>query len=136
MREFEDHFSRRADTYNRHRPRYPDDLYSYLAYVAPHRRLCWDCGTGNGQAALGLAKHFDRVVATDGSADQISLAPGHPRVEYRVARSEDAGLATASAALITVAVAVHWFDLDQFYAEVQRVLSPEGVIAVWCYSVP
>ena len=136
MRNFEDHFSRGAGTYIRHRPVYPAELYTYLASIAPHRRLAWDCGTGNGQAALGLALHFDRVVATDASPDQIALAPPHDRVEYRVARSEDAGLDPRSAALVTVAVAVHWFDFERFYAEVCRVLSPGGLIAVWCYPSP
>jgi SAM-dependent methyltransferase len=136
MREFEDHFSRRADTYARYRPTYPAELYSYLASIAPHRRLAWDCGTGNGQAALGLARHFDRIVATDASADQIALAPFHPQVDYRIARSESAGLEARSAALVTVAVAVHWFDFDEFYAHVRRVVTPEGLIAVWCYSLP
>ncbi len=55
MRGFEDHFSRHSETYVRHRPTYPNELYSYLASIVPHRRLAWDCGTGNGQAALGLA---------------------------------------------------------------------------------
>lgn len=136
MKAFEDHFSRRAGTYLRHRPAYPEALYSHLASLAPHRRLAWDCGTGNGQAAVGLAEYFDRVIATDASADQLALAPFHRKIEYRVARSEDAGLESSSVALVTVAVAVHWFDFDKFYAEVRRVLSPGGVIAVWCYSVP
>ena len=136
MREFEDHFSRRAETYVRYRPTYPEELYSYLASIAPHRRLAWDCGTGNGQAALGLADHFHRIVATDASADQLALAPFHSRVEYRVSRSESVGLETSSAALVTAAVAVHWFEFDQFYAEVRRVLTPGGLIAVWCYSLP
>jgi hypothetical protein len=136
MREFEDHFSRRAETYLRYRPAYPQELYSYLASIVPHHRLAWDCGTGNGQAALGLAGHFNRVGATDASADQIALAPYHSRVEYRIARSENSRLVAQSAALVTVAVAVHWFDLDHFYAEVRRVLSTSGLIAVWCYSLP
>jgi len=136
MSKFEDHFSSRAETYVRYRPTYPEQLYTYLASSAPHRRLAWDCGTGNGQAALGLAEHFDRIVATDASADQITRALYHTRVEYSVARAECAGLENRSAALVTVAVAVHWFDLDQFYAEVRRVLSPQGLIAVWCYSLP
>jgi SAM-dependent methyltransferase len=136
MREFEDHFSPGAQTYIRYRPTYPEELYSYLASLAPHRRLAWDCGTGNGQAALGLAGHFDRVIATDASADQVALAPNHKRIQYKVARSERSGLESGSAALVTVAVAVHWFDFDEFYAEVRRVLAPKGVLAVWCYSLP
>jgi len=136
MRPFEDHFSRRAEVYVRHRPTYPAELYSYLASQAPHRRLAWDCGTGNGQAAIGLAEYFDRVIATDASAEQITLATQHKRVEYKLARAEDAGLETGSMALVTVAVAVHWFDFDLFYDEVRRTLSHEGLIAVWCYSLP
>ena len=136
MKEFEDHFSRRAGTYVRYRPTYPEELYSYLASISPHRQVAWDCGTGNGQAALGLAGHFDRVVATDASQEQIALAHPHDRVTYRVARSEASGLEARSVALVTVAVAVHWFDLDLFYSEVRRVLTPHGVIAVWCYSLP
>jgi ubiquinone/menaquinone biosynthesis C-methylase UbiE len=104
--------------------------------MGPHRRLAWDCGTGNGQAALGLAEHFESVVATDASPEQIALAGSHPRVEYRVARAERPGLETGSTALVTAAVAVHWFDFDEFYAEVRRVSSPGGVIAAWCYSLP
>ncbi len=36
-------------------------------------------------------------------------------------RPEDSGLPSASADLITVAQALHWFDLERFYAEVRRV---------------
>lgn len=69
---FEDHFSELAQAYARYRPSYPSTLFSHLASVAPGRKLAWGCGTGNGQAALALAEHFDRVVATDASADQIA----------------------------------------------------------------
>jgi SAM-dependent methyltransferase len=37
--------------------------------------------------------------------------------------------------LVTVASAVHWFDLNVFYRELGRVLRPGGVIAVWTYHV-
>ena len=80
--EEEDHFSRQASLYARHRPRYPARLFSYLAAVAPGHRLAWDCGTGSGQAAVGLAEHFEQVVATDLSAEQIAHAPSHPRIRY------------------------------------------------------
>lgn len=136
MRDFEDHFSRRARTYVQFRPSYPPELYAYLASLAPHRWKAWDCGTGNGQAALGLARHFERVVATDASPEQITMATLHEGVEYKVARSEQSGLPAGSMALVTCAVAVHWFDFDAFYAEVRRVLSPRGIIALWCYSLP
>ena len=56
---FEDHFSKHSEQYAQHRPHYPDEIYAYLASIAPGHSLAWDCGTGNGQAAIGLAKYFD-----------------------------------------------------------------------------
>jgi SAM-dependent methyltransferase len=44
-------------------------------------------------------------------------------------------LADGSVSLITVAQALHWFDLDRFYPEAKRVLIPGGVLAVWAYGV-
>ncbi|HXV86427.1 MAG TPA: class I SAM-dependent methyltransferase [Gemmatimonadales bacterium] len=134
MREtFADHFSRVAGAYAEHRPRYPPELFAWLASLAPGRSLAWDCATGNGQAAAGLAGHFARVIATDASADQLAAARPTPGVEYRVARSEQSGLESATADLVTVAQALHWFDLPAFYAEVRRVLVGEGVVAAWTY---
>lgn len=131
----EDHFSDNAGGYARYRPHYPSKLFTYLAGLAPGRRLAWDCGTGNGQAAQELVKHFDRVIASDISADQLSLAVPHERIEYRVGPAEDAGLERDSVDLITVATAVHWFDLERFYATVRRVLVPDGILAVWTYEM-
>jgi SAM-dependent methyltransferase len=133
---FEDHFSQQAQDYALYRPTYPAELFAYLAWVSPGRQLAWDCGTGNGQAALALTEHFQQVVATDASPDQIARAFPHQRIEYRVERAEDVDLATGSADLVTVAIAVHWFDFDQFYHQVERVLKPDGILAVWAYHLP
>lgn len=133
---FEDHFSQIAANYAQYRPQYPAALYAYLAEQAPGRALAWDCATGSGQAALGLAEHFDAVVATDASAEQIENAVKHERITYRVEPAEASSLETGGVDLVTVAVGVHWFDHDRFYQEVRRVLRPGGVVAVWTYHRP
>ncbi len=133
---FEDHFSELAERYARHRPRYPTELYTYLSSLAPRTELAWDCGTGNGQAATSLAEHFEKVVATDASAEQIENAFRHPRVDYRVEPAERSSLAAGAVDLVTVGTAVHWFDLDGFYSEVRRVGKSGAVIAVWTYHQP
>ncbi|HAV78247.1 MAG TPA: SAM-dependent methyltransferase [Anaerolineae bacterium] len=133
---FEDHFSAQSGQYAQFRPRYPDAMYEYLASIVPARSLVWDCGTGNGQAAVNLAEHFDRVYATDASAEQIARAYPHPKVEYHVEPAEEVALESSSADLVTVAQAVHWFDFDKFHGEVQRVLKTNGVLAVWTYGWP
>ncbi len=131
-----DLFSRVAAEYSRHRPRYPAALFDYLADVSPGRDLAWDCGTGNGQAAIELAGRFTSVHATDASAKQIALAPAHERILYRVERAEQVSLPAGTVDLVTVAIAVHWFDLDAFYSQVRRVLKPAGILAVWTYHLP
>src|SRR5262245_2764083 len=121
---FEDHFSGQSEQYAQYRPKYPDEIYAYLASIAPGHSLSWDCGTGNGQAAIGLAKHFHRVHATDASAEQISRAYPHDKVDYGVEPAEHVLLNNSSTDLVTVAVAIHWFKFDEFYREVKRVLKP------------
>ena len=136
MPAFADHFSSRAADYATYRPSYPPALVQYLAGLCADHELAWDAGTGNGQAAVLLAELFAHVVATDASAEQLAHASAHLRVVYRLGREDGSGLAAASADLVTVAQALHWFDRRRFYAEAQRVLKPEGVIAAWCYDLP
>jgi SAM-dependent methyltransferase len=124
-----------ARQYAASRPRYPPELFARLASLVDQHRLAWDSATGNGQAALDLAGYFARVVATDISEEQIRHAAKHPRIEYRVARSEESGLAEGTVDLVTVASAVHWFNLGNFFSEVRRVVRPGGVLAAWTYHV-
>jgi SAM-dependent methyltransferase len=132
---FHDHYSSRALAYAHARPTYPPALFRHLASLVPTRGLAWDCGTGSGQAAVGLATCFRRVVATDPSTAQLAESAPHARITFRAALESDSGLARASADLVVAAQAAHWFDLDAFYAEARRVLRPGGVAAVWCYGL-
>ncbi|HRD64669.1 MAG TPA: class I SAM-dependent methyltransferase [Candidatus Competibacter sp.] len=132
---FTDHFASVAADYAGFRPTYPAKLFAWLADIAPGRTLAWDCAAGSGQASRDLALHFERVVATDASSAQIAAAMPQPGVEYRVAAAEASGLPDAAVDLVAVAQALHWLDLDRFYAETRRVLKPGGILAVWSYGV-
>ena len=131
---FKDHFSRRAADYGRFRPQYPPALVAHVAAQAPARALALDVATGNGQAALALAEHFDLVVASDASASQLAHAVPHPRVRYLRHGAERLPLAAGVADLLVVAQAAHWLDLAPFYREACRVLKPGGVVALWTYE--
>ena len=130
---FADHFSRDSAAYAKFRPRYPDALFDFLAEEAPARDEAWDVGTGTGQSAVGLARVFEHVTATDPSSAQIERAHPHPRVDYRVGPAEASGLDGDTMDLVAVAQAVHWFDRPRFWPEARRVLRPGGVMAVWTY---
>lgn len=131
---FKDHFSSLAAAYASYRPDYSDEVFAWLAGQCTGHALAWDCGTGSGQAAQGLAAYFAEVYATDASAEQVAQASGPANVRFAVAQAEHSGLPDASVDLLLVAQAVHWFDLDAFYAEAGRVLRPDGLIALLTYS--
>src|ERR1700722_6174309 len=132
---FNDHFSRLAANYASFRPHYPAALFDYLAQSCRRHDFAWDCACGSGQATLDLAERFASVLATDASAAQLAAAPAHANVHYRVAPAAQSGLEAECVDIVTVAQALHWFDLAAFYAEVDRVLRSAGVLAAWTYGV-
>lgn len=131
---FRDHFSGAAPSYAAFRPKYPPELADALTALAPAHALAWDVGAGSGQFSLLLAERFERVIATDASSAQLASAAPHPRVEYRVEPSTRSSLLSASVDLVTVAQAVHWFDIAPFCREARRVAKPGGVVAWIAYG--
>ena len=126
----------RGTEYSSYRPQYPENLFPWLSSLPNQNLHAWDCGTGNGQVARNLARYFDRVTATDSNRDQIAQCPSVRNCRFAVECAENSTLDDQSVDLVTVGCAVHWFNRQQFYTEVNRVLKPGGVIAVWCYEYP
>ncbi|WCJ38451.1 S-adenosyl-L-methionine-dependent methyltransferases superfamily protein [Euphorbia peplus] len=136
-------YDKQAAIYADARPTFPSEWFTKLAALTPHHSLAWDAGTGNGQAALSIAEHYDKVIATDISEEQLKHGTPNPKVQYLHTPSTMSDDETVrliggenSVDLVTVSVAVHWFDLERFYSQVKRVLKkPGGVIAVWTYNI-
>ncbi len=131
---FKDHFSGQSDAYQKYRPDYPPALFDWLAAISPCRRLAIDVASGNGQAATGLARYFNAVIATEPSAAQLREARPHARVEYRQEPAEAISVEAGSADLLVAAQAAHWFDWPRFTAEAGRVLHAGGILAIWSYG--
>lgn len=132
--DFKDYFSKQAKEYSKHRPKYPKELFAYLSTLTNEHNRAWDCATGNGQAAHGLAPYYKEIIATDASKSQIEHAEPHEKITYKDVTAENSGIESASCDLITVATAIHWLDTDKFNPEAKRILKPGGVIAVWTYA--
>lgn len=130
-----DLFSAQADLYARYRPVYPPEVFEYIFALTDERQLAWDAGTGNGQMALELAKKFDKVYATDISSQQLSYAALGDNITYAHEAAEKCSLADASANLVTVAQALHWFRHNDFFKELKRVLKPGGVFVASTYNL-
>lgn len=127
-------FSVDSGSYARNRPLYPAALFAWIASGCRERRAAWDCATGNGQAALGLAGYFDRVEASDISAEQIGEGFGAANVRYSEQAAERTDFHDAAFDLVAVAQALHWFDFDLFWPEVRRVAKPGAFFCAWGYG--
>ena len=133
--EFKDHFSENSEEYNKFRPKYPAELFAYLASVSKQHQKTWDCATGTGQSALSLSEYYSTVIATDASKIQIENAEKKQGVVYQLATAENSNIDGCSVDLITVAQACHWFNIDAFAKEANRVLKKQGIVAIWSYNL-
>ncbi len=124
-----------AADYASFRPTYPAAFFAAFARRCAARAVVWDCGCGNGQAALDLAVHFARVEASDASAAQLAQAVRHPRIRYRQAPAAASGLPAGSVDGVLVAAAIHWFAGAAFTAELRRVARPGAALA-WIGYLP
>ncbi|ESQ52857.1 hypothetical protein EUTSA_v10017081mg [Eutrema salsugineum] len=137
-------FIKQAEQYAAARPNYPIKLFEFIASKTPCHDLAWDVGAGSGQASRSLAGIYKKVIATDTSSKQLEFAAKLPNIRYEVtppvmssSEIEQLVAAESSVDLVTVAQALHWFDLTTFYSNVKHVLKkPDGVIAAWCYTNP
>ena len=130
-----DRFSNHASGYATFRPTYPKELYEFLLKHVKRNHVAWDCGTGNGQVARDLAPYFKEVRATDISINQIKQAVPSANIYYSISPAEKTSFPDATFDLITVAQAIHWFNIQEFYSEVTRVARPDAFLAVWGYGV-
>lgn len=129
-------FSLESDQYARFRPTYPTELINLIVSLAPQKFIAWDVACGNGQLTIELSNHFETVIATDVSEEQITMAPQKRNINYRVEPSENTSIEQSSIDLITVSQAIHWFEFDQFYNQVRKVIKPNGILALIAYILP
>ena len=140
-----------AKNYAKFRPSYPIHLYEKIvsSVINPTQQqehpgttkkskssLAIDVGCGTGQATIVLANYFDSVIGIDPSEAQIKNAvQEHQNVKYQIGHETNLPAQDNTVSLVTVAQAVHWFDINTFYQEVHRVLRPGGCLAIWSYGL-
>jgi SAM-dependent methyltransferase len=129
-------FTGRVESYRRWRPSYPAGIVDLL------RRECGlandaavaDIAAGTGLLSeIFLAAGF-AVTAVEPNEEMraacAQLEPDYPQLRILEGTAEATGLPDRSVDLITVAQAMHWFDLDRTRSEFARILKPRGCCAV------
>ncbi len=129
-----DNFSKQSAEYSKFRPQYPDEMIEHIVSFVHERSCALDVATGNGQVAKQLARHFEKVYATDISENQLQHAVRAENIIYKKESAEQTGFDDVMFDLVLVAQAIHWFDFDKFYDEVHRILKPTGIFAAIGYG--
>ena len=124
-------FGSAAEVYERARPSYPAEAIDWLLEQTGVRAgdTIVDLGAGTGKLTRLLVRSGARVVAVEPIAEMRALIDVGEPID---GTAEEIPLPDSSAALVTVAQAFHWFDLDRALPEIHRVLRPGGHLAlVW-----
>jgi SAM-dependent methyltransferase len=128
-------FDHKVADYQASRPDYPAALFDTLAERLTPTRVA-DVGAGTGLLTQGLLARGWQVLAVEPNAQMraacdawLGARPGYRSAE---GRAEAIPAPDASLDLITAAQAFHWFEPEAARAEVQRVLTPAGQVAlIW-----
>lgn len=131
-----ENFTGKAEAYAKGRPGYPKAAIETIVGLAPSGAVFADIGAGTGKFTVKLAERGYAVFAVEPNADMrgqlaLTLEP-FPNTRIIDGTDEATTLPDHSVDILTVAHALHWFNLDAFRAECRRVVRPGGlVIAIY-----
>ena len=128
-------FNTVADSYEKTRPGYPEELYRVLFAYAPlsDSGHAVEIGIGGGQATRPVLETGCTLTAVE-YGDQLAQLcrekfSGYPRFSVITGKFEDAGLPENSFDLVYSASAFHWVPEEIGYSKVFRILKSGGAFA-------
>lgn len=127
-------FNKRSLEYEFARPVYPKEVFDFLSNRCPNKKRAWDCACGTGQVSKSLINYFSKISATDINENQIKSTTKHKTIEFSVQKSESTNFPSEYFDLICVAQALHWFDINDYFQEVNRLLKQDGIFACLGYG--
>lgn len=131
-----ENFTGKAEAYAKGRPGYPKAAIETIVRLAPSGTVFADIGAGTGKFTVKLAERGYSVFAVEPNSDMrgqlaITLA-SFLNAKIMDGTAEATTLPDHSIDILTVAHALHWFNLDAFREECHRVVKPGGlVIAIY-----
>ncbi len=129
-------FNGMADNYSKYRPNYAKESINYLINEVQLSKnsVIADIGSGTGKFSKLLLDKGFKVFGVEPNNDMRQKAERelHNRKNFIsiLGTSENTTLLNNSIDLITVAQAFHWFDMEQFLIECNRILKANGYVAI------
>ncbi|MEX2204076.1 MAG: class I SAM-dependent methyltransferase [Actinomycetota bacterium] len=128
-------FEAAVERYEHGRPSYPDDAVSFLIRavgIGPGRDVV-ELGAGTGKFTELIVATGARIVAVEPVAGmREALGRTCPSVEIVDGTAEQIPVPDASADVVVVAQAFHWFAGERALPEIHRVLRPGGALGlIW-----
>ena len=130
----------KAKIYKSYRPQAPESFVKRILSLLPEkeqRQVYLDVACGSGQLTIKFANEFEKVIGVDASKDQLKeaekLCDQLANVAFRVDTEKLETIDDDSVDLITVSSAIHWLDIDVFYASTARKLKSGGVLVIVQY---
>jgi ubiquinone/menaquinone biosynthesis C-methylase UbiE len=126
-------FAKVAESYERRRPSYPPELVAWVVErlgIGPGKTVV-DLAAGTGKLTRQLVPTGARVVAVEPLPEmRAQLEAVLPDVEALAGSAEDLPLPDSIADAVTIAAAIHWFDLEHALPALHRLLKPGGALGV------
>jgi SAM-dependent methyltransferase len=129
-------FSDRVANYIKYRPSYPDEVLALLHNECglSAQSVIADIGAGTGIFTRLLLDQGARVIAVEPNREMrnalVHALSMHSQFSSNNGRAEATGLPDGAIDLITAAQAFHWFEPGETKREFQRILTPDGWVAI------
>ena len=138
-------WSGEAESYDAYRPQSPPIIMDILTQLARIQRPSQvvDLGSGTGLSTLMWTERAERVIGIEPNADMRLQAERHisqqahiKNVTYQDGVSTQTNLPSECADIVTCSQALHWMEPEHTFAEIARILRPNGVFAAYDYDLP
>ncbi len=123
-----------AERYSKGRPDFHSNTIMHVKdYLHPDKKLdkALDIACGTGLSTKALLEIATHVYGTDISEEMLKLASETDKINYSVAPAEQQPFDDNIFDLITVSSGVHWFDIDKFLAEANRILKSKSWLVLY-----
>lgn len=131
-------FSSRVENYIKYRPKYPQEVITFLKEknILLNDSIIADIGSGTGILSNLFLKNGNLVYGVEPNKDMRNAAEelliSYPNFNSIDGSAESTKLSKNSIDLITAGQAFHWFDVDKTKKEFKRIIKPKGyVVLIW-----